>query len=543
MGIEYDNGIYCTSSRRVGYIIRERHTGKMIYGMNSDVRFTLQKWRKSMFVLNEKHTINKLSNYADYTFYELYRNFSSRKIVVRLVKKRLISCHRNINLLVLHHTQPTQSAVVTIPSVNARRVCHGSFIFCSPLSNDIWYHNNQYDFIWNDKLISAYSIATPFFERITITYVRYRMEKNVINFDLHILTTTTINNIERRTLKSWFNLTNANSNSLSVQVTDDWFPAPLPLVSNTSAMNFENGNKTWNTIAFLKSRDGNINEYDPTFSGSNILLNPNNYVKFQLVRKVLKTKTENESDSVRDRYYVCESTPMSSSVANLETLSQKWVLAIIISSILVVVIAVSIMIWLYSKMQRQKRLTRQQSLLYQRKQHEDPQRQLHQQQEQEQTMQQLQPGRQQQEVSQLTRSQTDYLNSKPVSYEGDVFRRNLAPIKNNSFLSTPEAKLIADKFRQVMSSPSEEDSNLMTSTSSSSMTENNSTDKNSSSEEDEAVAVNRRQSMASKSNSKSKASATMTKDEVGKDTLKHRLNFDKDSINIPHFSSEIYRED
>lgn len=83
---------------------------------------------------------------------------------------------------------------------------------------------------------------------------------------------------ERRTIKSWFNLTNT-TDSLTVKVTDDWFPTTLP--NDTS-------NKTWTMYAFLLGHDPMEPLTDPTTFTLNTNISDASYVDIQVVRKYYK---------------------------------------------------------------------------------------------------------------------------------------------------------------------------------------------------------------------------------------------------------------
>ena len=92
-------------------------------------------------------------------------------------------------------------------------------------------------------------------------------------FDIHLLTLST--KTERRTIKSWFNLTTTND-SLTVKVTDDWFPTTLP--NNAS-------NKTWIIYAFLLGQSPLEPLTDSTAFISNTSISDSDYVDIRVVRK------------------------------------------------------------------------------------------------------------------------------------------------------------------------------------------------------------------------------------------------------------------
>ncbi|KAL9555317.1 hypothetical protein PS6_002929 [Mucor atramentarius] len=176
---------------------------------------------------------------------------------------------------------------------------------------------------------------------------------------------------ERRTIKSWFNLSSTDE-SLVVNVTDDWFPHTLP-----------NGapNRTWTMYAFLLGHDPLEPLADPTSFKLNADTNNAAYVNIQVVQ-----------------------IPPKSIIISKEHFPAKWKIALIIAAIVIVIIALCIIIWLYKNMQKEKKKKAKAKA--------DAEASL-----------------------QPTQNNNSKMNSKMQS----------------SILSTPDAMMIADTFRQIMS--------------------------------------------------------------------------------------------
>ncbi|KAI8372418.1 hypothetical protein BD560DRAFT_394888 [Blakeslea trispora] len=136
-------------------------------------------------------------------------------------------------------------------------------------------------------------------------------------FDIHLLTISRQAEQRRRTIKSWFNLTNTNS-SFDVQVTDDWFPTPLPSGSS---------NLTWTVYVFLLGRDRKL---DPT--SNDINLTTTAYVELQVV----------------------QSSPIPI-VIDRDIFSHQWIIVIVMVSSFLAIAATCIIVWLYKNMQKHKK--------------------------------------------------------------------------------------------------------------------------------------------------------------------------------------------
>ncbi|KAL9540013.1 hypothetical protein MBANPS3_009923 [Mucor bainieri] len=190
--------------------------------------------------------------------------------------------------------------------------------------------------------------------------------KRDAEFDIHLMTLST--KTERRTIKSWFNLSSTDE-SLAVNVTDDWFPHTLPTGSF---------NKTWIMYAFLLGHDPADPLADPTSFKLNADASSAAYVSLQVVQ-----------------------IPPKSIIINKEHFPEKWKIALIIVAIVVVIIALCIIIWLYKNMQKEKKKAAKADA----------------------------------EASPQS-TPSNNMNSK---------------MQQSSILSTPDAMMIADTFRQVMS--------------------------------------------------------------------------------------------
>ncbi|KAG1175183.1 hypothetical protein G6F70_004306 [Rhizopus microsporus] len=132
---------------------------------------------------------------------------------------------------------------------------------------------------------------------------------NITSFDLHLLTFDTTPNV-KRTIKSWFNLTQPN---LTVHVTDNWFPSSLP---------YGSANKTWTFFAFLLDHDSSI---DPT----NISVDQT-FVEFKVVQSTPQ--------------------PVTIDYKPLE----PWVVALIVVSCVLAVSAMGIAVWWWKRRMEKK---------------------------------------------------------------------------------------------------------------------------------------------------------------------------------------------
>ncbi|KAI8098229.1 uncharacterized protein B0P05DRAFT_3679 [Gilbertella persicaria] len=181
-------------------------------------------------------------------------------------------------------------------------VCDNRLAFCSPSQNETWYQYNFYQFIWNQN---------------QSLFINHDLPNS---FDIHLLTISRKSHEQRRrTIKSWFNLTNTNQ-SLSVQVTDDWFPTPLPAGST---------NLTWVMYVFLLGHDAPM---DPT--STHMDLEANSFVQLQVIQSppipIIKEK-----------------------------FAHKWIIAIVIVASFLVIAATCIIVWLYKNMQKHKKQQQQ----------------------------------------------------------------------------------------------------------------------------------------------------------------------------------------
>ncbi|CEP16583.1 hypothetical protein [Parasitella parasitica] len=193
-------------------------------------------------------------------------------------------------------------------------------------------------------------------------------------FDIHIVTASPT--LERRTIKSWFNLTSAKD-SLAVKVTSDWFPIPLP--SGVF-------NRTWNMHVILLERNPLEQLSKPTTIALNINSNDTPNIEIQVVQ--------------------LSPVPV---VIHKESFPSQWKLAVIIVAVVIVIIAVCIIVWLYKNMQKQKKKAAE--------------------------------AKAEAAAAPAANEQLDPNNNKVQS----------------SILSTPDAMMIADTFRQVMSNTSDID--------------------------------------------------------------------------------------
>ncbi|CAO3702805.1 unnamed protein product [Rhizopus stolonifer] len=112
--------------------------------------------------------------------------------------------------------------------VQSNKVCDPTLALCSPTWNETWYEYTAHTFSRN--LNNTVFLAN-----------------NITSFDLHLLTINPKSNF-KRTIKSWFNLTDPD---LTVNVNSDWFPTELT----------EGPNRTWTFYAFLLSQNALL---DPT---------------------------------------------------------------------------------------------------------------------------------------------------------------------------------------------------------------------------------------------------------------------------------------
>ncbi|KAI8640778.1 hypothetical protein BD408DRAFT_229027 [Parasitella parasitica] len=237
-----------------------------------------------------------------------------------------------------------------------RQECDGLLSFCSPLANSTWYQNNEYQFVWNKN--------HSFF-----------MYNRNPSFDIHLVTVSPT--LERRTIKSWFNLTSTND-SLAVKVTSDWFPTTLP---NSAS------NKTWNMHVILLEHNPLEQLSEPTTIALNINSNDTPHVEMKVVQL-----------------------PPVPVIIHKKVFPSQWKLAVIIVAIAIVIIAVCIIVWLYKNMQKQKKKAAAAEAAAEA-------------------------------AAAAASGQLDQNNNKVQS----------------SILSTPDAMMIADTFRQVMSNTSDID--------------------------------------------------------------------------------------
>ncbi|KAL0137900.1 hypothetical protein V8B55DRAFT_1589751 [Mucor lusitanicus] len=253
-----------------------------------------------------------------------------------------------MHILIFQGDRPRGLVPNPTAEANSASMCGEFWTFCLPLSNTTWIQNNEYQFVWNKN--------HSFF-----------MNNRDAEFDIHLVTLST--KTERRTIKSWFNLSSTDE-SLAVNVTDDWFPHTLP---NTAP------NRTWTMYAFLLGHDPVEPLSDPTSFKLNADASNTAYVSIQVVQ-----------------------TPPKFVVVSKEHFPERWKIALIVVAIVVVIIALCIIIWLYKNMQKEKK--------------------------------------------KAAKAKAD-AEASPQSTPNN----NMNSKMHSSILSTPDALMIADTFRQVMS--------------------------------------------------------------------------------------------
>ncbi|CAO3702806.1 unnamed protein product [Rhizopus stolonifer] len=178
--------------------------------------------------------------------------------------------------------------------VQSNKVCDPTLALCSPTWNETWYEYTAHTFSRN--LNNTVFLAN-----------------NITSFDLHLLTINPKSNF-KRTIKSWFNLTDPD---LTVNVNSDWFPTELT----------EGPNRTWTFYAFLLSQ--------------NALLDPT---------------AMNLSDAFT-AFHVIQS-PVPPVIVDITT-SRPWIIALIVIASILILLTLITLLYFWRKRTRERRLLSQ----------------------------------------------------------------------------------------------------------------------------------------------------------------------------------------